>query len=633
MRKNARSTAVKLIYGAIIVVFCFWGVGTMVGGDRVNVAAMVDDEPITAQAYTLAYERLQRTYRDIYREGFNAQVVAQLNLEQRALDELVTGMLLRKEADRLGLHVRDDEVRDSILNIPTFHDGGRFDRTRYLATLRASRITPTDFEEAQREALLVAKLESLITNGLYVSPQDVEALFNLESEKIDVAFVRVPYERFRNDVEVGDAEIAAHYEENQEAFRIPEKITLTYISYDPETFQSKVEVSDEAVAAYYDTHTIDFETPERVSLQHILIAMSPDADEATKTAARTTAEQVLSEASKEGADFAALAREHSDDLLSADAGGALGFVERGQLEDPLETAAFGLEAGTLGDTIVETPRGLHIIRVDEREATKTKPLDEVRGAIVSLLQERGADDAARAALIADTAAARAGTALESLATANGLEATTSDPTAAGEPLPNVTGPALLNSALPLETGEVGAWEGTTPPYYLFKLGAKAPSTIRPLDDARDRIVELLTREKTKKKAEAEAAGLLEAARNGDAVEALTRAAEVAGYSVDTTDPVRRNDSLTKLDRAPITAALFQLTEDAPVAPEPFILPNDAVAAVLSERIPGDPSELTDEKRDALRTTAMARQRNEALDAYRSLLRQRADISINPAVIN
>jgi len=632
MRKNARSTAVKLIYGAIIVVFCFWGVGTMVGGDRVNVAAMVDDEPITAQAYTLAYERLQRTYRDIYREGFNAQVVAQLNLEQRALDELVTGLLLRKEADRLGLRVRDDEVRDSILNIPTFHDGGRFDRTRYLATLRASRVTPTDFEESQREALLVGKLESLITNGLYVSPQDVEGLFNLESEKIDVAFVRVPYERFRGEVEVGDAEIAAHYEAQQETFRIPEKVTLTYVTYDPETFQAKVAVSDEGAQAYYDTHTVDFETPERVSFRHILIAMSPDADDATKTAARTTAEQVLEEATG-GADFATLAREHSDDLLSADAGGDLGFVERGQLEDSLESAAFALEAGTLGDALVETPRGLHIIRVDEREATQTKPLAEVRDQIVTLLQERGADDAARAALTADATAARGGTALETLATAHGLEATTSEPTAAGEPLPDVSSPALLNSALPLATGEIGTWEGTKPPYYLFKLVAKAPSTIQPLDEARDRIVELITRDKTKEKAEAEAARLLEAARNGDPVAALTAAADAAGYSIDTTDPVARNDSLTKLDRAPISSALFQLTEEAPVASEPFILANDAVAAVLSERIPGDPADLTDEKRDTLRTTAMARQRNEALEAYRNLLRQRAEISVNPNIVN
>ena len=40
MRKNARSTAIKIIYGAIIIVFCFWGVGTMVGGDRGNVAGI-----------------------------------------------------------------------------------------------------------------------------------------------------------------------------------------------------------------------------------------------------------------------------------------------------------------------------------------------------------------------------------------------------------------------------------------------------------------------------------------------------------------------------------------------------------------------------------------------------------------
>ena len=146
MRQHARSSFIKIIFWMIIVVFVFWGVGTMVaGGDKVNVAAMVDGEPISAQTYARAHERMQRVYRELYRENLNPQILAQLNLGQRALDDLVTEMLLKREAGRLGLRVTDDEVRGSILDIPTFQDGARFDRTRYLNALRASRLTPAEF--------------------------------------------------------------------------------------------------------------------------------------------------------------------------------------------------------------------------------------------------------------------------------------------------------------------------------------------------------------------------------------------------------------------------------------------------------------------------------------------------------
>ena len=60
--------------------------------------------------------------------------------------------------------------------------------------------------------------------------------------------------------------------------------------------------------------------------------------------------------------------------------------------------------------------------------------------------------------------------------------------------------------------------------------------------------------------------------------------------------------------------------------------NDAVAVVLKERLPPDPEELTEEKRETIRTTALSRRRTETLEAYRTLLRQRAEILINPAII-
>jgi len=626
MRKNARSTAIKVVFGMIIVVFCFWGVGVMVGGDRVNVAAMVDDEPITAQAYTVAYERLHRTYRDIYRENFTPQVVEQLNLEQRALDDLVTTMLLRREAVRLGFSVSDDEVRDAILNIPTFHDGGRFDRARYLATLRASRISPTEFEESQREAILISKLESLLTDGLYVGEREVDDLYALENEKIDVAFVKIPAERFEAEVEVGDADVAAYYEEHRERFRVPEKVAFAYVAYDPAALKDRLPVSDDAIEAYYETHRVEFETREQVRLRHILVAVPADDGDAARAEAAT----VLAEL-QAGADFAALAAKHSDDPLTADAGGDLGLVARGTLEGPLEEAAFALEAGGLSD-VVESPRGLHILKVDEHLPAATRPLAAARAEVVRALRESGADGGARDALAEDLEKARAGATLETLAEARGLAVVAVPPTAAGEPVPDVTGGALVAGALALDEGGVGEVEGAEPPYYLVKVLGKTPSTIEPLEDERARIVDLLRKERARDQAEAEAERLLAAAREGGGVAALATAAAAAGLEVEETGPIGRTDPLTQLDRAPIIRDLFVLTAEAPVASHAYVLPKSAAAVVLKERLPADRAELTAEKRAALRSTALSRRRIQTLDAYRDMLRQRAEISVNPNVI-
>src|SRR6185369_15607600 len=232
-------------------------------------------------------------------------------------------------------------------------------------------------------------------------------------------------------------------------------------------------VTDESVAAYYDAHESDYATPEKVHVREIVFVVPAGADDAAKAAIRTKAESVLGQA-KNGGDFAALARENSGDPLTKDSGGDLGFVERGKLEAPVEDAAFALEPGQVSD-VIETTRGFVIAKLDEKQASSTQPLAEVRDAIVTALRDANADQAARDAVDADLEAARTGKTLEELATARGLKAITAPPASKVQPLPDVKSPTLLATALGLDSGAVDEIVGVEPPYYLFKVNEKMPS--------------------------------------------------------------------------------------------------------------------------------------------------------------
>ena len=633
MRKHARSTAIKVIFWMIIIVFVFWGVGIMMaGGDKVNVAATVDDEVISTQEYGRTYERMQQVYRQLYRENFTPQIAAQLNLRQRALDDLVTDRLLKREAARLGLQVSDDEVREAILGIPGFQADGRFDRQRYLVSLRASRVSPAEFEESQRETLLIGKLESLLTDGVHASDQEIRDLFVLENEKIDVTFVQVPFARFAAGVSVSDAEIADHYEKNRERFREPDRVTFTYVAYTPEALEAAVPVSDEAIRTYYDAHLSDYETADRIRVLQILFVLPPDADDATRGTIRAKAEGVLAQA-KEGKDFAALAREHSEDPLTKESGGDLGFVERGKLEDALDQAVFALDVGQVSG-IVDSARGLSILRIEEKQVGTPRPLDEVREEIVRELRKRGADDAARRALADDLAKAREGASLEALASARGLPAVTPPPVAQHQPLAGVKGAALQSAALGLDVGSMDTVEGVDPPYYLLKVTGKTPSFIKPLEEARAGIAETLRTDKARDAAKSEAAAILEQARgSGAGINAFADAAQARGYTTDDTGPFSRSAPIPKIGAAPIKDDLFALTKAAPFGAQPYLYPDAAVIVVLRERIAPNDMDLTQEKRGSLRDTTLARKRQDILESYRDFLRQRADITVNPDIMS
>lgn len=156
---------------------------------------------------------------------------------------------------------------------------------------------------------------------------------------------------------------------------------------------TRVAVTDADVKTFYDQNLDKFKEEEAVRASHILIRVAPDADEAAKKKARAEAEDVLKQV-KAGGDFAALAREHSQDGSAAQ-GGDLNFFTRGQMVPAFETAAFALKPGEVSG-IVETQFGLHIIKVTERRPARTVPFTEVTGQIKDYLTSQKREEATSA---------------------------------------------------------------------------------------------------------------------------------------------------------------------------------------------------------------------------------------------
>ncbi|MBP7829724.1 MAG: peptidylprolyl isomerase [Kiritimatiellae bacterium] len=139
------------------------------------------------------------------------------------------------------------------------------------------------------------------------------------------------------------------------------------------------EPTDEEVAKFYEDHKDRMDMPETVAASHILIAVEPDATEEQKKAAQAKAEELRAKLI-EGADFAALATEHSD-CPSKARGGELPPFRRGDMVKPFEDAAFAQKVDEIGP-VVETRFGYHVIKVTKHDEAHAMTLDEVRPDLV-----------------------------------------------------------------------------------------------------------------------------------------------------------------------------------------------------------------------------------------------------------
>jgi peptidyl-prolyl cis-trans isomerase C len=130
----------------------------------------------------------------------------------------------------------------------------------------------------------------------------------------------------------------------------------------------------------YDATPEKYDTPEQVRVRHILVsarACEPD----------VRARELLAQARRPGADFAALAKTNSDDPGSAARGGDLGFFSRGKMAPAFEAAAFALQKpGDLSD-VVKTEFGYHVIRLEERKPAGRQPFEAVRDELVKTVTE------------------------------------------------------------------------------------------------------------------------------------------------------------------------------------------------------------------------------------------------------
>src|SRR5574344_1384701 len=170
---------------------------------------------------------------------------------------------------------------------------------------------------------------------------------------------------------------------------------------------SKVNITESAAKKFYRENTVKFKYPDKVRASHILITANSDAikeelksknkDLSTEELQKKVneemnnrlkrAEEILAKVKNNPQDFAKVAREMSEDTMSAKQGGDLGFFAQQEMVEPFSKAAFSMKPNTVSN-VVKTPYGYHIILVVDRMQAGQEPFDKVKSEIMTYLENQ-----------------------------------------------------------------------------------------------------------------------------------------------------------------------------------------------------------------------------------------------------
>lgn len=147
-----------------------------------------------------------------------------------------------------------------------------------------------------------------------------------------------------------------------------------------------VEVKDKELKDFYDKHPEQFEQKSKMRARHILLKVPKDASEDKAAKVEKKAKELAQKAQKDGADFAALAKEHSEGP-SASKGGDLGYFGEGRMVPKFSKAASKLKAGEVSDP-VRTRFGFHVIKLEDRKKARTIPFSEAKTDIAKRMEKQ-----------------------------------------------------------------------------------------------------------------------------------------------------------------------------------------------------------------------------------------------------
>ena len=525
-------------------------------GSPNSVLARVGDHEITVMQFRQLYLQTLQSYQLQSGGEVSEELLRSLGIDRQILQQLVNEYLQLTQAERLGLTVTDAEVRQRILSLPQLQENGQFiGEQRYLQVLQTLRppLSPAQFEQDIRNQLMIARLQAAVTQWVNVSDDEVRDEHRRRNERVKVDVVAFRGDDFRDDVEVTDADVELLYEEESLAYQVPEKRRIRFLLLDESAIRDSITPSDEDVQDYYDFNRSQYSTQGQVRASHILLRTEGQ-DEAVVEARAAE----LAAAVRDGADFAELAREHSDDEATAELGGDLGLFGRGRMVPEFEGAAFALDVGAISDP-VKSPFGYHIIKVTEKQEESVQPLAEVRDSIVTTLKREQATS--RSSVLSRAIAAEVSTPadLEAAASSRGLEVQESGFAAPGEPILGL-GLAQEVSARAFQLAE-GQVDGpvTTPmgPAFVTVVGRQDPY-VPPLDDVRAQVREDVIRRKAltlARERAGEAAALLQAAED------FVAAAEEADLDVGSSELMTRGGAFPEVGvSGAVEAIAFALPE-------------------------------------------------------------------------
>lgn len=617
MRDNLKGTAAIIVAAFFGFIMVIGGIDFFSGasGGSADEVAEVNGVKISNLDLQRAIQNRRNMIMNQYGENVPQDLLSDEKLRGPVLQQLISSSVMRQAAKDSGMVMSAAEVDREIVQIPGFQVNEKFDPQMYRDALRRMGYSPASFREVMERDLVLQQYADGVTESAFTTRADAEQLVAISMEERDFDYAVLPVADLLEQVSVSDDEVETYYGEHQDDFQRPEQVAIEYIELKPELFASNIDVSEQDVRAQYEQEVANFAASERRHAAHILI----EGDDEAKVA---EVQQKLDA----GEDFAELAKTYSDDVVSSEEGGDVGFTGGDVFPEAFEDALASLEVGQVSGPVT-TDAGTHFIKLLEVKGDEPPAFEERKTAITAQLQNAEAEREFVGALsrLADLAynaetlagpAEELGVPVEStplFSREGGPGVAANDKVVAAAFAPEVMLDGNTSNVLDLSNDHS----------VVLRVTEHKPAGVYPLEEVREQIVDSIKRDKASAQLAERADSLQEQLQAGADFAEL---AESEGLTLETSDKTRRGGFG---QRGEIIEQAFEMPAPASgSAVKTFATSGgDRVVLALRDARPGELSRQSPEQRRALMQQLASASGSAELAAVQEYLSSRADVEI------
>ncbi|MAZ70297.1 SurA N-terminal domain-containing protein [Porticoccus sp.] len=617
-RDNLKGSAKIVLVAIIIVPFALFGVDAIfLSGSSVEEVASVNGETITElrlqQSVALQKQQILNRYEDLDPSMINDE-----QLRGPVMQQLIRQKAVELAAREQGMAIDDKMIYRLLLEVPDFQVEGKFDAQRYEFVLRQMGYTPNSYNKLLRADMLNSQFMQGVSNTGFSTERENQLLASITEQTRDFYYLTIPRAPVLEAISITDEEIQSFYESNTDQFMADEQLVVEYIELRPDDLVQEVVVEENVVNDVIEARINAARIKQSRQVAQILLEKQDDGSHLDKI---SDIQQQL----EAGEDFAVLAEQYSEDYSTAEQGGDLGFVQRGDLPESLSVALDSLSVGEVSD-LVETDLGVHLVKLLAEKKAELPSRDDIEPGIRRELQRQLALELLPERIEELKDLSYNASSLESVADRLDLTLQVTEPFSrnGGEGLAGK--PQVITAAFSEPVLEKGltseVLDLADDHVVVLSLRERIPSRLKPLAEVRPRIEQILKKERADRQLMERAETLVARVKGGESIEDVAKQ-ESLQWQVNL-DTKRFSGKLNE----EIRQWVFSLAEpaDSAVVSDLALANGDHVVVSLTRVTEGDFNKLSAEQKQVLSTTVALTAASRDYQAYETLLVEQADIT-------